>query len=76
MKYEYGKSHEWAKIYMNSLECKALFLDRSNAIIEVSHFTKGSAKNTHANIPLLFTIALNCNANGFILLNNHPSGHM
>lgn len=54
-------------------EMKVLFLDRKLALIGYRNLWIWNSTWTVVNTKLLLSIALSCNAEGFILWHNHPS---
>lgn len=52
----------------------ALFLDRANQSIGVSHLSKGGTDRAIIDIKVVISTALLCGASSIILAHNHPSG--
>lgn len=57
-------------------EFKAVYVDRRNYLIGFRDISRGSTIGTVVNIKLILAIALECNAQGIILVHNHPSSHL
>jgi len=80
----YIKSNLEAEIYIRSFFPKdtiehreilgAIFLNNGNMAIGHTFLSEGGITGTVVDIRLLFQKALLCNAVGFILFHNHPSG--
>lgn len=57
-------------------EFYALYLSRSNQVLEVKQISKGGVTGTVADGKLIFNYGLESKATGIILVHNHPSGNI
>ncbi len=57
-------------------EFKILLLNRANEVLGIYPLSKGGISGTVVDLRLIFAVALKCNASGFILSHNHPSGKL
>ena len=57
-------------------EFRILVLDSRNHVLGMSQVSRGGTTRTVVDAKMIFQVALLCNANGFILCYNHPSGHL
>lgn len=74
-----GDAFECAKPYFHDLiheEFYALYLSRSNQVIDVKQISKGGITGTVADGKLIFNYGLESKATGIILVHNHPSGNI
>lgn len=75
------KSKEIAAIFIPMLgdlpieEMWAVYLNRNNRIIKKEKHSQGHATGTVVDGKIIIKNALNCNAEGIILVHNHPSGN-
>jgi DNA repair protein RadC len=71
--------YDHLKLYFNGLsheEFYVIYLNFANEIIETKQLSIGGMTSTVVDGKLLFHYALTCQATGFILSHNHPSGHL
>ncbi|MGY6520406.1 MAG: RadC family protein [Mongoliitalea sp.] len=54
----------------------ALYLNRNNYVIKKQLISSGGTTGTVADPKIIFKYALECTANGMILVHNHPSGNV
>ena len=55
---------------------KCFYLDHEQRIIASKHFTNGTANNAVAFPREIFKHGLLCDAHSFVVVHNHPSGHV
>lgn len=65
----YGRDDLWRE------KCYAIYVDRQNRPISHLLIGEGGFDNVSIDIKLILKAALDSNANGIILLHNHPSGN-
>ncbi|MEY3586645.1 MAG: hypothetical protein RLZZ243_1709 [Bacteroidota bacterium] len=71
--------YDHLKRFFNGLlheEFYVVYLNFANEIIETKQLSIGGMTSTVVDGKLLFHYALTCQATGFILSHNHPSGHL
>ena len=71
--------YDHLKLFFNGLsheEFYVVYLNFANEIIETKQLSIGGMTSTVVDGKLLFHYALTCQATGFILSHNHPSGHL
>ncbi|PLX10726.1 MAG: DNA repair protein [Marinilabiliales bacterium] len=66
----------WSKQIDAREEMIVLLLDRSNKVLGYDVLSMGGITGTVADLRLLFSVALNSLAVGFILCHNHPSANL
>lgn len=52
------------------------YINRANRVIGAYHISSGGVAGTVADPKIIFQGALMCNASGFIMAHNHPSGNL
>lgn len=66
----------WSKQIEAREEMIILLLDRSNMVLGYHVLSMGGITGTVADLRLLYSVALNSLATGFIMSHNHPSGNL
>jgi DNA repair protein RadC len=73
-----GMAYQHLKPYLGDLkheEFYVIYLNYANEIIQTKQLSKGGMTSTVADGKVIFQIAFDCQAAGFILAHNHPSGN-
>jgi len=57
-------------------EVKLLLLNRANMVLGIYELSKGGTTGCIVDIKMILATALKCNAQGIIMIHNHPSGNL
>ncbi len=57
-------------------EVKVMYFNGANKLLGIHDLSKGGISSTIIDIRRVLSVALKCNASGFILVHNHPSGRL
>ena len=57
-------------------EVKLLLLNRANMVLGIYELSKGGTTACIVDIKMVLAIALKCNAQGIVVIHNHPSGNL
>ena len=57
-------------------ECKVILVNRANHVLGIYSLSKGGISGTVVDTRIVLSVALKCNASGFVLVHNHPSGNL
>ncbi len=57
-------------------EVKVMYFNRANKLLGIHDLSSGGISSTIIDVRRVLSVALKCNASGFILVHNHPSGRL